>query len=401
MEDPPYTEKRVSESLLQKTLNRRNLLSGLLAGGAYLYLNRFFGSQTEPQKAITPTSPTPTKEPPVPELITKVFEDRPVSVPEIPQTIEDLSNSELINKIIQLKPVDPDQNHQRNILEYEYTKRAGLNFAGIRLGLNIIANRYCRDALVGNLGLIMEAGSEPKLPNLLTKNQVEWARARKIEPVILNLCLIQKERARNVIKLLQLKKLINMSLPDNIDPEEMMISPGGLAELVKQETDNFNYIGSSSAFDNINPNAFPDAIPALEKWAEILTHEVINPIYPHLKLDMFAIPGSSLGDPKINLSGGAIGVQFMPDNALEIYHLLKSIDIQFNPFDPYDCLIGAWVFLALQKNVLDKDGKPAVRSGYQKSLPQKIYYSLAKWNPFKKEIEAIQKADIDYRKKFN
>ncbi len=409
-EDPPTAKEKTNQSLIQKTLNRKNLLSGLLAGGAYLALKRFTGSLDETEiSTIKPTSPTPAEEMAIPELVQTILENRPtpvqeisepITTPEIPKTIEQLSNAELVNTIISLKPESPNLPGPRNILEYEYTKRVGLNFAGLRLGLTIISNRYCRDALIGNLGLIMEEGGESKMPKLLNKDQTEWAKYHKIEPVVLNLCLIQKDKARQAIKLLQQKKLINKSLPADIDPDELMISPGGLAELVKQETDNFSHIGTSSAFDNINPVAFPEAIPALEKWAEILTQEVIHPIYPQIKYDMFAIPGSSLGDTKINLSGGAIGLQFMPDNALEIYYLLKEVGVLFNPFDPFDSLIGAWVFLALQKNVFDKNGQAAIRSGYQKSLPQKIYYSLAKWNPFKAEIEAIQEADSDYRKKF-
>lgn len=322
------------------------------------------------------------------------------SPPEIPKSIEELSNPELIKKIINLKPEPVDSKGERTLLEYEYVKRAQ-DLNGIRLGLNLISNRYCRDALVGNLSLIMEKGDNRDFPKKITEDQEKWCQEKGIEPVILNLCLIQEEKAKEAIKKLQAKKLIRNDLPESCDPSELMISAGGLAELILQETSNFTYIGDGAAFDSINPSAFPGDILALEEWSKILSKEVLNPIYPNLKVSTFALPGSSLGNPNINLSGGAIGIQFMPSNALEIHNLLKDIGVLFNPYDPFDSLIGAWVFIARQLDVIDSEGKPAIRSGYQKDNDKKIFYSIAKWNPFKKEIEAIMGADQDYRKKFD
>lgn len=259
----------------------------------------------------------------------------------------------------------------------------------------------------------------------LSSEQLKWAKETRIHPEVLGLCLDTEKKARDIIaRLISLDGgKIDKFRPDLVRLQEfnhpkavslgsvmisdMMINPGGMARLVCYETGlargkedaegflfnnfvyGFSFIGGKQAVTEINPEAFPTAIPALRELCELLK------INTGLNFIPENIPGSEWRDKHINISGGAIGLQFMPSKALEIYYLLEKVNYKFNPFDLESALIGAWVFLARGELI----GNNEVRFGYLKGHADKIKGAIAKWNPLADQINKIYNAAVDYYNK--
>ena len=128
------------------------------------------------------------------------------------------------------------------------------------------------------------------------------------------------------------------------------------------------------------------------------------------------IPGSARGDNEMNASGGAVGIQIMPDNVMEILRIIGDPDLKLseedrklNIFRVDDAAAMAWVFLARGVKVLEPD---QFRTGYlrgpdpkasekiQNYFAQIRRWALEKWNPHAPQVNAILGAANSYFDKF-
>lgn len=265
----------------------------------------------------------------------------------------------------------------------------------VRMGLWVLSRPEQRARLTYKMATMRERGH----PNLtrLTDKQLEWANLNGIHPETLAACIDAFEPAKEAVQ--KLKKVLRPDLPDTTPAEDLMINPGGMAMLVVTES-GFRYdpynpdalwrgfisIGQRPAILEINPEAFPGGIEALQKLAKYLSED------SGLNFDAANIQGSVRGNPNLNISGGAIGLQFMPGTALGLYERMASVGIKFNPFDLTSSLVGGWVFLAEQRVFADN----SIRYGYKRGNPQAIRFAIEKWNPSERQVRTIVEAAYDY-----
>lgn len=262
-------------------------------------------------------------------------------------------------------------------------------------GFQVLSRREIRALLFRKRHDLRLAGHPDLTP--LAEAQTQWAISSDIHPEVLGICLDAYPKAKEVIA--KLKPKLRPDLP-NIDPDLLMINPGGMAELVRFETGfrfnperlshGFCDIGSGLAVEEVNldqKKGFPTAIDDLTTLCQNLSADTNLPFDPQ------NLPGSLWGDRSKNVSGGAIGLQFMPPNALRIYRMLDEAGVKFNPFDLSTSLIGGWVFLAEQE--FYQDGR-VFRYGYLRGNRYAIESALQKWNPHDDQIYAIYNAASSY-----
>lgn len=252
-------------------------------------------------------------------------------------------------------------------------------------------------------GELREFGMEP-----LDQARIDWAIKNEIDPRILANC---RDSFTAVFELLDVgrdlffegrteEELKNMRIETKIP------NPGVIAKLMMTETGNANpyaiglinrlwgmvYIGGANAWDEINldPDIFPLGHDHLERIAKMLENETGLPYMDNVR----TIPGSQRGDIKKNLSGGAIGPQFMPLNALTIMEKYKIANERLgnkyptdpNIFDPIVANILSTVFIAssLYARHPDTDdvAKSIKRPGYDTTgTEEDRIKALEKWNP--------------------
>lgn len=247
-------------------------------------------------------------------------------------------------------------------------------------------------------------------PNLqpITPEILRLAEEIKKHPEALMVCLEARNQALNYLKALKDKKgdefwsyfrpdlvykvEIN-ELPkeklDQIKHEDLLINFIGMTELVGMET---GYIPDRGLLGEIADKIkgikrfnvdflFPDfqypfanigRVPAIKqlrgsyKEAGDLIIKISELLNKNHQVNFIpeSIPGSQAG--KDDESGGAMGLQLMPDRILEIYRFMEeNFDFKFNPFDLTSSVTGAYIFLARGENVgQDKEGEPLFRYGY-------------------------------------
>lgn len=285
---------------------------------------------------------------------------------------------------------------------------AEVNYAGktkaledIDRGLWVLSRKEPRAALMEKRAQLRLIGH----PNLtpLSSQQIEWAKSKRIHPEVLGVCIDAYPLAKDVVA--KLTPVLRPDLKEDISPDQLMINPGGMAMLICTETGfkldpfkegdsyrGFVSIGARPAVEEINtePNAFPQGIEALTELCAILSRNT------GLNFNPTNIPGSIRGNPDMNLSGGAIGLQFMPGKALELYEIIGKTGEKFNPFDLTSSLVGAWVYLARQQ--VFPGG--VIRYGYQRNNPEAIKKAIEKWNPYRSQIEIILETAYDYYDRF-
>lgn len=376
--------------------SRRKVLAGLGAAGlgalAGWALNK--PKQPSPDKeevflAPHSTNTSTSVSSATPEPITPL----PTLTPET-KSFEPPSDNVLLNEILAL-PLDSSD---RLAAEEFYVRRAQTK-EQIDKGFWVIDNQDLREKLLTERYKLRQ--KDPG--NIFAKDTdlIGWTAKNDVNNEVLGMCFDTYSKAGDIIGSVQkyLKTQggvieiegIKYSLDTSINPANLMINPGGLSALVCDETTNFTNIGQKSALSQINSDkdAFPSAPGDLVKLCEHLTQDT------GLKFQPENIPGSSRGDPKLNLSGGAIGLQFMPNQALALNEILGKANFKFNPFDPESALIGAWLYLALQKEAIGKDGEIVIRKGYRlgndESSQQARQEALMTWNPYKKEVTHILK----------
>lgn len=167
------------------------------------------------------------------------------------------------------------------------------------------------------------------------------------------------------------------------------------------------FVGGSTAWRelNLDPAWFPKGQDHLRIIADRLQNQTGLPYLDNVE----HIPGSERGNPIYNGSGGAIGPQFMPINALLFMDWYKTANERLgnkypsaNPFDPFTGTIMCYLYLASEfygrhGDVTDK--LQVVRPGYKATNTddQKID-ALMKWNPTFQARVALD-AGYDYFRK--
>ena len=210
-------------------------------------------------------------------------------------------------------------------------------------------------------------------------------------------------------------------IPDNFvaSASLIMINPGGLAKLLVTETGGvqdqgmymgFSHIGNGPAADNINPEAFPDAIPALEVISDRVSR------LSGLKFTTNSITGSLRGNVKENESGGAIVSQIMPDGMIDLLSQLSNPNMEtkdahrnLNPLDINDATVITWLFLAQSTYVGYQDNQELYRYGYLRgenpkkdgiSFVKIRRWAIEKWNQHGPQVNSILGSAQSYYDRF-
>lgn len=402
----PHPTPKTEED--RKGITRRQFLSGIagLAGTAILakagLLNASLESPEQPKKipAVAPI-------------------ENPLPTPKVEKTPIPY---DYLNEILSL----PLKSPQRIQKETEYVKQIEQtqSLQLIDQGFWVLSDINQRAHLL-DLRYKLRTRENSKLIKL-SQQQLNWVMEKGIHPEVLGICLDAENKAKGVIGALLAKngggvekfrpdlvRLKQFNHPQAVDLTTvtipgMMINPGGMSQLVCYETGlalnqqnttgldfnnsiyGFSFIGGKQAVTEINLNVFPTDIPALKELCTLLKNDTSLNFIPE------NIPGSEWGNRNVNISGGAIGLQFMPNKALELYRLFDQVNIKFNPFDLESALIGAWVFLAKGELV----GNTEVRYGYLKGDKAKIIAAITKWNPFPDQINKIYNTAVDYYNRF-
>lgn len=367
----------------------------------------------------------------------------PTATPEKPVSLETLSDHELLNRALSLPLAD----QERKKAELIYFERAK-TVEQINKGLWVINyfgglsdnHRELRAKLLNKRFDLRQNGSIKEAPKI-PQEMINWAIEQKIHPEVLALCLENEEWGMNIIQ-----KLINKSVketgsigqfrPDFVDParskdlppdlrkaiqenkvaaDTLMINAAGMAKLICTETglefpmvvgkdEKGNDIRKivSYGFTNTGDKKVTEQVGGNQAALNALS-ELFQKLQKDTGLNFSAanIPGSSMGEG--DAAGGAIGPQFMPGTALEMYKLFENVGEKFNPFDPACAIVAAWVFLARSQHLSNRPGKD-YREGYIKGRApitlEYREYALGKWNQNQKQIDSVLGAAIDFANKF-
>lgn len=281
----------------------------------------------------------------------------------------------------------------RHDLEDEYCYRIR-NKEDVDLGFSTVSSPDLRQQLLLKRWGLRENGKLPKL----SKENVEWAKKRRMYPETLAVCVDAYQKAKEVIAKLANTKSFEQ-VKENIRQvglDGVMINPGGMAELVCTETGSLEEDSLATTntapeirYGFMNTGEYP-AIYQINDKHKYFTEEKKNLALLSQKLSRDLgytyypenIQGSARGDIEKNLSGGAIGLQFMPGNALKIYELMEKVGEKFNPFDPESSVVGAWIFLAL--------------NGYKRGDSASQFKAIKGWNQDREQIETVFYAANDY-----
>lgn len=336
--------KDQSESVPQPA--KRQLIKGLAAFAAGVMADRYIGTPTS-----TVTNPNPSA-----NTEQNFVLKQAIPMPEI------VTDEKILNHILELDPYSPE----RIMEEAIYLSRAESQ-EQIDKGFWVMNSKDLRGTLLHKRYQLREKGV---LVMSISEEEIKWAKSKEIHPEILAICKDAESMARKII-----------------GNESLMINPGGLAKLMTEETGRalggsdvsyaFNYVGEQTAEKHINQVAFPKDKAALVELCAKLSADTGLTFNPQ------KIAGSYRGN---QLSGGAIGAQFMPSTALEIYQLMEATGEKFNPFDPTSAVIGAWVYLA--------------KRGYRRGNPQDIEKAIRGWNNDPKETAIVISAANSYYDQF-
>lgn len=371
-------------------------LAGLAAIG---FVNTKPTQNKDSQKPIVPVpEPNFPKIKPVatPTTIVPLELPLPKMEPVEPNQKPKISAIEAIVPIPIGAPVRPEA-------EREYANHA-LTIKDIDTGLMFIVDKVTRRRLLDNRFEIRQNEKQANL-KILTQARIDWAQKNGILPEALGICLDAYPKARRLIEIL--KKDLRDDLKNNpaalsrIKSDDLMINPGGMAALVRVETDSFVDIGHVPAIKQINTGSkdYSNEDELLKILCSKLSKDT------GMLFDPENVPGSERGNVQENISGGAIGMQFMPGNALGIYELFekynlsrdleKDPELKFNPFNVESSVVGAWVFLARHERFTQGE-----RFGYLRGDDEKMIFALRKWN----NVPAVARSTLgnakDYWDKF-
>ena len=306
----------------------------------------------------------------------------------------EMIEKDALNEILALPPfTDKDEtvyNPARLKLERKYVDLAS-SLESINRGFLVIGNPELRMQLLrARYSIRCSQQMNTESFRELKPEFEKWAIEHKIHPEVLATCIDQYSQA---VKLMQpLKNDIRPDLKAHYDPEDILLNAGAIAELICEETGladshglRYGYanIGTKTAYSQINPNVFKEDRDDLQ----IISNRLYDKL--GLKYDPKTIIGSTRGDASINVSGGAIGLQFMPENAKMIDDLFRKSNDNFIPWDIESSTKGVYLFLAMRsyfhKNLLFSDA---------------LYKTIQSWNHYIPEDDAVNKAYLEYKSDF-
>lgn len=278
---------------------------------------------------------------------------------------------------------------QRIKEELNFAKNAQ-TLAEIENGFVALASVNARKILVDNVYSLRERnerGLSNELLGWINRYTYDFENKLRIHPESLACALETYDYARQDIEVAVSKGLIRRELGKTFNPNHLMINPFGMAVLVCTETGRnfgdgivypFTYIGSERAISQYNPQ---------DRKQQQALMKVVNEVSDQTRLPFRTdnIPASE-GAPAVGHWGGAIGLQFMPETALEIMEDLKKIGVRFNPFERRTALRGAWFYLA--------------KYGYTRGNEKQIINAISMWNNDTKQVSDIFEAAVDYHQKF-
>ncbi len=348
-----------------------------------------------------------------------------------------LGDVKFLNEILAL-PISSDERKQKEI---EYFNKAR-NLKQIDLGLAFISyfrtkigidgkrefnhNWELKAQLLNRRYDLRQAGhSELKT---LPQDLVLWAEQNKIHPEILALSHQALSEMESFIweKYFKLPEGFRPDLVDavkegylsadflkKLKASDLMLTAGGLAKLIVEETGQefpfysrsgkkiavkYGFInqGFTSALTQINTKQFPNAPASLREIVALTSKD----------LGINIIPENVVGSERVgeNESGGAIGGQIMPDNALEMYKDFKESGITVNFFSP-DVARAMIFFLASAKRIGNDLRFGMLRGPEQITLKTGKLVSikelgLRKWNNSDEEVYSVMQADESYFRNF-
>lgn len=311
---------------------------------------------------------------------------------------------------------------QRHDMEIDVVKKLEEGGAGYEDVLLFIKSAGSIEARAWASELIwkMRQNGELKTFGLqpLSEEYINWANEVGVDKRMLAYCIDARAVAKKLI--LADPYIFYENLQNGVDEEYVentLPNPGYMAMLLQTETGNpyssekwgYVYVGDGYASKEINeaPNAFPNSNEYLKKLAEHHQKTTGLPFYENWQY----IPGSLRGDSSVNLSGGAIGPQFMPLNSvlfLEKYNQArKKIGNNnipdLNLWDPYTGTILGYLYIASAFYARHGNLTPIkeyLRPGYIKGSDLAIREATKKWNPHAGQINQIVSAGYSYWEKF-
>jgi len=350
------------DRLREHRLTRRELLGGIVAAGTV-----FAADQT-----------------------IHFSEQKPEIKPQ--EKTKENTMDELLQQILDIPPFTDKRDSFENI----YLSRVEINptLKGIDQGFWVFADSSNRAKLL-NLRWALREKGEGLRP--LPQEKIDWAKSQNIKPEVLAIAIDAYEKARIIAKdLIDAQKLRDDET--KVTPDEVLINPGGMAQLIDYETGDVHHY-SRYSFTNIGDGVsieqFKGDSVYIDRMTKSLT-DLCREISKNtgLKFDAARIPGSKPVNP--NDGGGAISIQFMPDNALSIYDMVLDYTkdkTKLNVFDVTDATVMAYIFLARHESYYP-------RYGYRRGVIKDQINALRKWNDDTNEVNTILEVAIDYFKKF-
>lgn len=401
-------------------LSRRTVVKGILGAAGLLAAGPIARKLTGAEADTASPQPQPT------QLAVQPTPAVPASQPaETTRKTEDAADKELLSKIASF-PLD---SLERKNLEKEYFDRAK-TLEQIDLGLGFLFyfksdsdnNWVLRKGLIDRRFELRQKG-DPRLAKVGV-DRTKWLEKRNLPPEGTGIALDAREKAKRVLTHMlstsegrnkfradllhkesigELPKGYLANMPLEMLVENSLINIGGFARLICTETGwayqkdaaypdfagekvlssyPFINLGKKSAISQIDKNVFKEdaeAFRELCKRAEKATGIKINPDF---------VPGST---------AGAVMVQIMPKNLLDIAKMFEEAGEKFVFNDPTDAFAAAWVFLARGNN-------NPIRYGYfrgDEAVFDRIRKAaLVKWNAVDEQVDIIYKDANDYYKEF-
>lgn len=272
----------------------------------------------------------------------------------------------------------------------------------------------------------------------LDPERIKWAQENQIDPRILAIAgdvrgMVLQILLADPLQFLEqgIKPPEDWTEEDKTAVQNLIPSAGMIAKLMMTETQGMLNLGTDWAIKQLNPKVFPSGPADLAEIAANLTKLTGFPFTPD------NIPGSIRGDERYNLSGGAIGCQFMPI-------LWRVFELKYNfvnnkrkhkfpplsPFDPIMATMMATLYLSSYFNHREglRNGQwvrdeTTLRIGYNDEFLEpflkypslldeernsnrpwasrsKLYQVCYKWNPWHPQIIQVIESAISYAKAF-
>lgn len=204
----------------------------------------------------------------------------------------------------------------------------------------------------------------------LSEAEKKYCEEFDITPEIFALTQEVRAEMPAILKQIADDPTIELSDKDKLNPDQVLAK--GIARLIMRETGGFKDIGDGDARDQLVGDIYFQDREVLDKYCEELRQKT------ELNYASNNIPGSLKGGE--DASGGAIGIQFMPRNAVVFSHLMQEVGYDGNIFNIKQAIAMAYLYMESR--------------GYEQNDPlNKKIKKYERWNPFTEEATDMAKAD--------